>query len=162
MSWVSELFRWGRRIFIMVKGLAILYFALKGVYRYNKTRSTILLFQVYILFGILALDLILMGFEIEHNVNLVLAVFTVNSLMKLSSAYYMQIKCIEALDLRKYKKRTRVFFGVRLALLIGILIWSLTPVVGLRCTPELYRKRYFTNTYSFSNLWYLCFKPPWI
>ena len=32
--WVTEAFKWGRRIFIMVKGVLILYFAGKAINRY--------------------------------------------------------------------------------------------------------------------------------
>jgi len=63
-AWIAEVFRWGRRIFIIVKGLAILYFTVKAVGRYHQTRATMLLFQIFMLVGILALDILLMAFEI--------------------------------------------------------------------------------------------------
>ena len=100
-GWIADVFRWGRRLFIIVKGLAILFFALKAVGRYHQTRSTMLLFQIFVMTGILALDILLMAFEIQHNVNIIFAVFVLNSLMKTSSAYYIQRKCLDALDIQK-------------------------------------------------------------
>ena len=88
-GWIADVFRWGRRIFIIVKGLAILYFAVKAVDRYHQTHATMLLFQIFMLIGILCLDILLMAFEIQHNLNVIFSVFILNSLMKQCSAYYI-------------------------------------------------------------------------
>jgi hypothetical protein len=65
----------------MVKGVMILYFAAKAIKRYENTRKYWVSFETMILVGITILDLVLMLFELEHDLNLILAVFSINSLM---------------------------------------------------------------------------------
>jgi hypothetical protein len=65
----------------MVKGVMILYFAAKAIKRYENTRKYWVSFESMILVGITILDLVLMLFELYHDLNLILAVFTINSLM---------------------------------------------------------------------------------
>ena len=97
--WVAEAFKWGRRIFIMVKGVLILYFAGKAIRRYEHTRKSWISFETMILFGITILDLILMAFELYHDLNLILAVFTLNSLMQLSSSHFLFTKTLQSMKL---------------------------------------------------------------
>ena len=92
--WVTEAFKWGRRIFIMVKGMLILYFAGKAIKRYEYTRKHWVSFETMILFGITILDLVLMIFELYHDLNLILAVFTLNSLMQLASSHFISTKSL--------------------------------------------------------------------
>ena len=92
--WVTEAFKWGRRIFIMVKGMLILYFAGKAIKRYESTRKQWVSFETMILFGITILDLVLMIFELYHDLNLILAVFTLNSLMQLASSHFIYTKSL--------------------------------------------------------------------
>ncbi len=92
--WVTEAFKWGRRIFIMVKGLLILYFTGKAIKRYEDTRKHWVSFETAILFGITILDLVLMIFELYHDLNLILAVFTLNSLMQLASSHFLFTKSL--------------------------------------------------------------------
>ena len=92
--WVTEAFKWGRRIFIMVKGLLILYFTGKAIKRYEDTRKHWFSFETAILFGITILDLVLMIFELYHDLNLILAVFTLNSLMQLASSHFLFTKSL--------------------------------------------------------------------
>ena len=80
-GWVADAFRWGRRIFILVKGIAILYFAGKSIIRYRQTRNKLVSFETAILFGIIVLDLVIMAFEMHHDVNLIFTVFLINSFM---------------------------------------------------------------------------------
>jgi hypothetical protein len=104
-GWIAEVFRWGRRLFIIAKGLFILYLCVKSIHRYHKTRTTLLLFQIYMLFGILILDILLMAFEVHHDVNIIFSLFVINSLMKQASAYYIQHKCLEAIGEKFHSKK---------------------------------------------------------
>jgi len=97
--WVTEAFKWGRRIFIMVKGMLILYFTGKAIKRYENTRKYWFSFETMILFGIAILDLVLMIFELYHDLNLILAVFTLNSLMQLSSSHFLFTKSLKSMKL---------------------------------------------------------------
>lgn len=92
--WITEAFKWGRRIFIMVKGMLILYFAGKAIKRYENTRKHWVSFETMILFGIAILDLVLMIFELYHDLNLILAVFSLNSLMQLASSHFISTKSL--------------------------------------------------------------------
>ena len=95
--WVTEVFKWGRRIFIMVKGFLILYFAGKAIKRYEDTRKYWFSFETMILFGIAILDIVLMIFELYHDLNLIFAVFTLNSLMQLSSSHFLFTRFLKSL-----------------------------------------------------------------
>lgn len=97
--WITEAFKWGRRIFIMVKGILILYFAGKAIKRYANTRHHWVSFESLILAGIIILDLVLMSFELYHDINLILAVFTLNSLMQLSASHYLFTKSLNSMKL---------------------------------------------------------------
>ena len=88
--WITEAFKWGRWLFIMIKGLFILYFTSKAIKRYRETRGGVLIhFESVIMAGIMILDLILMGFEIYHDINFVFIVFTINALMQISSSHFI-------------------------------------------------------------------------
>jgi cytochrome c oxidase assembly factor CtaG len=82
----GELFKWGRRLFIIIKGIAILYLSLTFIVRYRRTFKTFNKFEICIFMGVIALDLTLILFEIWHSLNVIYSVFMLNMLMKMVAA----------------------------------------------------------------------------
>lgn len=95
---LGDIFKWGRRIFIFVKGLILFYMAVRCSQRYEKTFGTWFQFEVGIFLGIIVLDLTLWGFEFAaHDLNLIFAIFIVNSVMKMLSAYRIQREYLDSI-----------------------------------------------------------------
>jgi hypothetical protein len=91
MTWnefIGEAFKWFRRIFIITKGLVILYLSLNFIYRYYRSEKKILQLEIIMLAGLILLDLLIIVFELWHSVNIIYSVFVFNAIMKAVSAFY--------------------------------------------------------------------------
>lgn len=105
MSWnefFGEAFKWFRRIFLIVKGLVILYLSLNFIFRYYRSEKKILQLEIIMLSGIIFLDIMVIVFELWHSVNIIYSVFVFNAGMKMVSAYYFQLKCLHSLRINGY------------------------------------------------------------
>lgn len=95
----GEIFKWGRRLFIIAKGLVILYLSVTFILRYRKTFKSFKKFEIWIFIGVIALDLALILFELWHSLNVIFAVFLLNSMMKMQSAWQIHRRCIQTLNI---------------------------------------------------------------
>lgn len=98
----GEVFKWFRRIFIIVKGLVIFGLSLNFIIRYYRTDKKILQLEIFMLSGVIFLDLMVIVFEVWHSVNVIFSVFVFNALMKMLSAFYFQLKCLHSLRIHGY------------------------------------------------------------
>jgi hypothetical protein len=135
---LGEVFKWFRRIFIITKGLVILGLSITFIYRYTKYKKTFNLFENWILLGVIVLDMALIVFEVWHSTNVIFAVFVLNALMKMIIADNLHKKCLSALSIDGYSTHLKLWLLLRAFILIGLIIWSFVPEVGLRCEPEIY------------------------
>lgn len=105
MSWnefFGEVFKWFRRLFLITKGLVILYLSLNFILRYRRTHKTFFQLEVIMLFGIIILDLEIIWFELWHSVNVIFSIFVLNGIMKMVTAFYFQLKCLHSLRIHGY------------------------------------------------------------
>lgn len=93
----GEAFKWFRRVFLISKGLFILYLSIRFIYRYYKSEKKLLQLEILMLAGIIYLDMMIIVFELWHSVNVIYAVFVFNSVMKMVSAFHFQLKCLHSL-----------------------------------------------------------------
>lgn len=105
MSWnefFGEAFKWFRRIFLIAKGLVILYLSLNFIYRYYRSEKKLLQLEIIMLSGIIVLDVMVIWFELWHSVNIIYSIFIINATMKMVSAFYFQTKCLHSLRINGY------------------------------------------------------------
>jgi len=58
--------------------------------------------ETIMLSGIIILDLDIIAFEIYHSLEIIYSVFLINSIMKMFTAYYFQMRCLNALNMKGY------------------------------------------------------------
>ena len=81
-------FMWFRRLFIIAKGLFIIYLSVKFIIRYKKGTNKWITLENIMLVGIIILDMDIILFELWHSLNVIYSVFFLNCIMKMVTAYY--------------------------------------------------------------------------
>lgn len=102
-EFAGAVFKWFRRLFLIAKGLFIMYLSTRFVFRYKQTYKRWFQFETIMLLCIIILDMDIIVFEVWHSLNVIYSCFFLNSIMKMASAYYFQIKCMNSLRIKGYE-----------------------------------------------------------
>ena len=87
-GFAGEVFKWCRRLFLISKGLFIMFLSFRFIFRYKKTTGYWLTFENIMLLGIILLDADIIVFELYHSLDVIYSNFLLNSIMKMATAWY--------------------------------------------------------------------------
>ena len=128
-----------RDLFITLKCILLVVKSIQVSIRYYRTYDTIIQFEIwYFLLSAWKVAVLVPNIIIVVNINYMFAMFVVNSLMLITSNYFLHMKALSAMYNRESSVNFSVLLAVRLFFLFCIVMWAMYPVFGLRCSPDVY------------------------
>ncbi|CDW72677.1 UNKNOWN [Stylonychia lemnae] len=141
---MSHLFVWVRKIFIFLKCILLLVKGSQAIGRYKQTYGSWNQYEIWLFLTFNLITIQLMIFEfIVHNLNILFCMLILNCILHIVSAYYLQIKTLNAIYTNSFKKHLKLGLIVRFLCLAFIIAAGLIPTSGMRCDSKIYRNIHF-------------------